>query len=59
MTKEDTIEFKKTMDARDWANHFNDVLVSHNEQPIDPEFITGWFANAIMFGYDEGRKADD
>ncbi len=47
-------EFKKTMEAKDWADGLNDVLVRHNEQPIDPGLLMGWFANAIMFGYDEG-----
>ena len=57
------VDVKKTekkvpasFDAWDWANEFNDVLVSHNEQPIDPGFIMGWFANALMRGYDEKDK---
>lgn len=55
--KEETLrEFKKSMDAVDWTKGLNAVLVDHNEQPIDPGLLIGWFANAIMFGYDEGIK---
>lgn len=56
MTKPDEKEFKKTMDARDWKEGLNTVLVNHGEQPVDPELLIGWFANAIMFGYDEAVK---
>ena len=43
-----------SFDSRDWAKEFNDVLVSHGEQPIDVDLLIGWFANALMRGYDEG-----
>ncbi len=51
-------ELLNTMDARIWAEEFNRVLVSKGKQPYDTEFLIGWFANAIMAGYDIGyRKA--
>lgn len=49
-------EFEKTMDARDWVEGLNLVLANHGEQPVDPDLLLGWFANAIMFGYDEGQR---
>jgi len=51
-------EFKKTMDAPDWATGLNDVLVAHNEQPIDPDLLLGWFANALMHGHDSCEHND-
>lgn len=51
------LEILESFDARDWANSFNEVLVEKGEQPFDPEWLTGWFANALMRGYDEGKKS--
>lgn len=45
-----------TMDARIWADEFNRVLVSKNEQPYDPGWLIGWFANAIMCGHDHASR---
>ena len=47
---------KLTMDAREWAKEFNRVLCQLGEKELDEGFLTGWFANAIMRGYDEARK---
>jgi hypothetical protein len=45
-------EWPHTTDAVKWAKEFNKVLVSKGEQPWDPGFLIGWFANAIMAGHD-------
>lgn len=45
-----------SFDARDWAEAFNASLVKRGEQPLDPSLMIGWFANAIMRGYDEPRR---
>lgn len=50
------VNLHNTIDARVWADEFNKVLVSHGEQPIDPGFLIGWFANAIMAGYDHASR---
>lgn len=42
-----------SFDAKDWAEEFNNVLVRKGEQPYDPGWLIGWFANALMRGYDE------
>jgi len=42
--------------GRDWAEEFNKVLVKTGDQPCDAGFLEGWFANAIMRGYDEADK---
>ena len=45
----------KGMDAREWAQS----LMAHSKRygfEIDEETMLGWFANAIMAGYDEGRR---
>lgn len=41
-----------TMDAQVWEQEFNKALAAQGIQPIDPGWIIGWFANAIMAGYD-------
>lgn len=42
-----------SFDARDWAQAFCKVNPS-----VDESTMIGWFANALMRGYDEAR-ADD
>ena len=42
-----------SFDARDWAEAFNTTLVRLGHQPFDPEWLLGWFANALMRGYDQ------
>lgn len=43
----------RTFDARTWARSFNETLVKLGYQPHDEGWLIGWFANAIMCGYDE------
>lgn len=45
-----------SFDAKDWVEEFNLMLVRNGNQPYDPETLVGWFANAIMRGFDEGYK---
>ncbi len=37
------------MDARRWAEAFVDL---NRDKPISQDIMVGWFANAIMAGYD-------
>ena len=45
-----------SVDARDWAEAFNEVLVKNGNQPFDSGWLASWFASALMRGYDEGRS---
>jgi len=42
-------------DALAWAEEFMKVVEDGNLQ-IDEDMMHGWFANAIMAGYDEARR---
>lgn len=42
-----------TIDATVWAEEFLKVVWN---KPIDRDMMIGWFANAIMSGYDEARR---
>lgn len=43
------------IDAKVWAEEFNTSLANQGIQPLDPGFLIGWFANALMAGYDHHR----
>lgn len=48
-----TVELVGNMDARAWAEGFALTLRNNPElDPHDEEWMRGWFANAIMAGYD-------
>ncbi len=44
-----------TTDARVWAKEFIEQSIKVRELPWDYGAMIGWFANAIMAGYDKGR----
>jgi hypothetical protein len=43
----------KSFDAEHWAAAFMATLQENPEIVIDRELMLGWFANALMRGYDE------
>lgn len=43
-------------DAREWARFFCKTLLKNKDIVIDEEFMTGWFANAMMAMYDSLKK---
>ena len=45
-----------SFDARDWAVAF---LRAYPNTGLDEETMLGWFANALMRGYDEHAKRDE
>lgn len=48
-----------TMDAQEWAEEFVRIFPdaeTKDGRPIDVGLMQGWFANAIMVGYDEGQR---
>lgn len=46
----------QSMDARDWATEWLRVIKDHPDIPTDEGTMIGWFANAIMAGYDEAQR---
>ena len=57
----DVLELIKNMDGRVWAEEFCKIAIKKGFDPSDVEdqaWLTGWFANAIMCGYDHGRNED-
>jgi len=43
-------------DARVWADEWMDLIELHPNAPWDYGFMIGWFANAIMAGFDEACR---
>ena len=43
------------MDGVKWAQAFMQIW-GHRLNEVEEDLMVGWFANAIMAGYDEGRK---
>ena len=50
------IELHNTMDALVWANEFTRRFGRHLSKEIDEGLLVGWFANAIMTGYDTAMQ---
>lgn len=48
----DTSKLHSTTDARDWANAWLKIVADKPEIAHDAGAMIGWFANAIMAGYD-------
>ena len=46
----------QSIDARVWAKEFMRIYQSQGEKWVDEELMIGWFANAIMAGYDEAHR---
>jgi len=49
--------FNSSFDARVWADAFVSFVEKNPRIATDRETMLGWFANALMRGYDEGRAA--
>jgi hypothetical protein len=50
-----------SFDATDWSAAFCKIANAHgfkdaNGQPVDQGWMTGWFANALMRGFDEAAS---
>lgn len=45
-------------DAQVWARTWIEMISDNPNIPTDEETMVGWFANAIMAGYDQGRRAE-
>jgi hypothetical protein len=58
MAELDTKVLVGETDARVWVDHWKEVISKHPGVPTDEGTMIGWFANAIMAGYDEGRRVE-
>lgn len=47
------LDFTQSFDARVWAKAFVKHVAKNPDIATDEETMVGWFANAIMRGYDE------
>lgn len=56
MTQDEMNDLTQSMDARDWAKAFVGVMREKPEIATDEGTMIGWFANAIMRGYDTARN---
>lgn len=45
-----------TMDAREWAKRWLEQMKETPDIATDEGSMLGWFANAIMAGYDQGYQ---
>lgn len=49
----------ESFDAVDWAEEFVRLVKQKPEIPTDEGTMTGWFANALMRGFDEANRRRD
>lgn len=45
-------------DAQVWTKAWLETISEHPNIPTDEGTMIGWFANAIMAGYDQGRRVE-
>lgn len=50
-----SVNLQETMDAKVWAGEFMRIF-GDRKHDIDADLMLGWFANAIMVGYDEANR---
>jgi len=57
LKSEEKSKLPQSFDAWDWAEEFCEIVQKNPTIPHDKETMMGWFANAIMAGWDEmGRR---
>lgn len=49
-------EILQSFDCREWAREFVERVKNNPSIATDEATMTGWFANALMRGYDERNK---
>ena len=57
--KKSKVNLNDTVDAKIWAQEWMKVIKKNPNIATDEGTMLGWFANAIMAGYDKGRKLAD
>ena len=50
------VNLTQTLDARIWAREWLKSIKKNPTIPTDKGCMIGWFANAIMAGYDEAMR---
>ncbi len=55
--KQDVNHLLQTTDAKEWAKVFMGTIKTHDLE-VTEELMSGWFANAIMTGYDAASKSN-
>jgi hypothetical protein len=58
MTSATEMELVGNTDAQRWAQEFVRMVTANPAIPTDEGTMIGWFANAIMAGYDEGTRKE-
>ncbi len=53
------IDLNSTTDAVVWADEWLRITAIEPAIPTNKECMVSWFANAIMTGYDAGRRAEE
>jgi hypothetical protein len=53
-----SIDLIGVTDAEVWATKWLEVITENPSIPTDKGTMIGWFANAIMAGYDQGVRAE-
>ena len=51
--------FPQTMDAQIWTREWMKTITEHPGIPTDEGTMLGWFANAIMAGWDEAMRRQE
>jgi hypothetical protein len=54
--REDPNWLLPSFDAQDWAEAFNETAMRLGYSHMDEGWLIGWFANALMRGFDEGIR---
>lgn len=52
MSEENKSKLPGSMDAVDWAEEWLEIIKKNPSIPTDKATMIGWFANAIMCGWD-------
>jgi len=50
------INLANEIDCTVWAKEWLRIIKDHPDVPYDEGCMQGWFANAIMAGYDHARR---
>ncbi len=50
------INLSQTFDAKIWAREWGKAIKKNPKIPFDEGAMIGWFANAIMAGFDEVKR---
>lgn len=53
----DDTAWTQDANAQVWVDKWFETIKEHPDIPTDPGTMIGWFANAIMCGYDHGYRA--